>query len=557
MGFAEIENAGKRLLAANPALRHSAKSAYHHISYALSDRSVKCEGDVTRVSPDDGYEYFFGYYDKSPWSADERHMLCMRAVCTNKSVAPPELLDILLLDCEDDYRPRKIGESRSWSVQQGCMAQWLGPDFNTKVIYNDFRDGGYRSVIVDVEAETERVLPAPVYTVAEDGSFALTLDFSRLHRLRPGYGYANLPDTTEGQLVPEGPCIWRLDLETGEVSGVLAYADFASFEPRPEMEGAEHKVNHIMMNPSGTRFMVLHRWFQHGRKYTRLVTADTDGSDMFNLSDDDFVSHCFWKTDAEIISFMRRNDRGDRYYLFSDKTHEYRLLWPSLKTDGHCSYSPDRSLVVTDTYPNRKRLASVYLCREDVEEPEGVARVFAPFSYDFDMRCDLHPRWDRRGEKVCFDSVHEGKRRLYIVPVAARKTASTGEEATYQKLLRETEGYQVVSFDIFDTLVKRDVANPHDVFTIVAALYAKRTGRVLERFRDERISAEKEARDESSSEEITLDQIYAKLMVRLGIDECAARKLEALEIEVELKVCRPNLQVVHAFNELEIGRAHV
>ncbi len=417
MGFAEIENAGKRVLAAHPGLRHAAKGAYHRFSYALSDKSVKCEGDVVRVSPDDGYEYFYGYYDKSPWSADERYMLCMRAVCTNKSVAPAESLDILLLDCENDYAPRKIGESRSWNVQQGCTAQWLGPDFKSKVIYNDFRDGRYRSVIIDIKTGEERVFPVPVYAVSQDGSFALTLDFSRLHRLRPGYGYANLPDATESQLIPEGSCIWKLDLVTGEVTGVLSYYDFANLEPRPEMEGAEHKVNHIMINPSGARFMALHRWFQRGRKYTRLVTADVDGSDMFNLSDDDFVSHCFWKNDSEIISFMRRNDRGDHYYLFSDKSCEYRLLWPSLKTDGHCSYSPDCSLVITDTYPNRKRLASVYLCREDEEEPKRVARVFAPFSYDFDTRCDLHPRWDRKGEKVCFDSVHEGKRGLYVVSV--------------------------------------------------------------------------------------------------------------------------------------------
>lgn len=419
MDFADIEQAGKDLLAAHPEMRHKAKSVYHRISYLASKEKIKCKGDVTRVSPDDDYEYFYGYYDKSPWSADERYMLCMRAVCTSKFVAPAEPLDILVLDTQDGYAPRKIGTSRSWSVQQGAMAQWLGPDFSTKVIYNDFRDGAYCSVVVDVRDGSERVIAAPVYAVSADGTFALTLDFSRLHRMRPGYGYSNLPDATEGQLIPDEPCIRRIDLATGEVAPLLYYKDFAEFEPRPEMQGAEHKVNHLMINPSGTRFMVLHRWFQAGKKYTRLVTADVDGGSMFNLSDDDFVSHCYWKNDDEIISFMRRADRGNHYYLFKDKQHEYRLLWPSLKTDGHCSYSPDGSLVVTDTYPNRHRLAYVYLCREDVVEPSKIATVFAPFSYDFDTRCDLHPRWDRKGEKVCFDSVHEGKRRLYVVPVRA------------------------------------------------------------------------------------------------------------------------------------------
>ena len=426
MDFADIEQAGKDLLAAHPGLRHGAKSVYHRASYLLSKEKVKCEGAVERVSLDDGYEYFYGYYDKSPWSADERYMLCMRAECTNKSVAPAEPIDILVLDTCDGYAPRKVGTSRSWSVQQGAMAQWLGPDFNSRVIYNDFRDGAYVSVVVDVETAVERVLPRPVYAVAPDGSFALTLDFSRLHRLRPGYGYSNLPDATDGQLVPEGPCIWKMDLATGEVEGLFGYADFAGFEPRPEMGGAEHKVNHLMINPSGTRFMVLHRWFKAGKKFTRLVTGDCDGGGLFNLSDDDFVSHCYWKSDDEIISFMRRADRGNHYYLFKDGGHEYKLLWPSLKTDGHCSYSPDGSLVVTDTYPNRHRLAYVYLCREDVAEPTKLATVFAPFSYDFDTRCDLHPRWDRKGEKVCFDSVHEGKRRLYVVPVNPERAETDG-----------------------------------------------------------------------------------------------------------------------------------
>jgi len=49
------------------------------------------------------------------------------------------------------------------------------------------------------------------------------------------------------------------------------------------------------------------------------------------------------------------------------------------------------------------------------EEVNVVARVFAPFKYDNDTRCDLHPRWSRDGKMVCFDSIFEGKRGLYAV----------------------------------------------------------------------------------------------------------------------------------------------
>ena len=161
--------------------------------------------------------------------------------------------------------------------------------------------------------------------------------------------------------------------------------------------------------------MVLHRWFQKGRKHTRLVTVNIDKAEMYNLSDDVFVSHCYWKNDVEILSFLRKKETGDHYYLMRDKTQDYKMYWPELNTDGHCSYSPDGRFIITDTYPNRKRIASVYLCTEEDNRSRRIARVFSPFKYDNDCRCDLHPRWNRKGDKVCIDSVHEGRRGLYVL----------------------------------------------------------------------------------------------------------------------------------------------
>ena len=73
--------------------------------------------------------------------------------------------------------------------------QWFGPDFSEKIIFNDFRNGKYCSVILNIKTKEEKVLDMPVYSVSNDGEFALTLDFSRLHRLRKGMGYSNLKTT--------------------------------------------------------------------------------------------------------------------------------------------------------------------------------------------------------------------------------------------------------------------------------------------------------------------------------------------------------------------------
>lgn len=419
MSFVEIENIGKRMFERLPIIKRSAKRVYQLLSVALSGEKIKSEGAIERVTPDDAFEYFYGYYDKSPWDATGRYMITIRVQQAYKSVAPKERGVVCLIDMNSGMTIIEVGKAHSWNVQQGCMAQWMGPDFKSRVIYNDFRDGRYCSVIFNIATmQEEKQLPLPVYDVSRDGAIALSLDFNRLHRMRPGYGYSNLPDETKGVLCPDQCCIWKMDIPSGEVTELIKYTDMAAFEPDESMNGAEHKVNHLMISPNGKRFIVLHRWFQKGRKYTRLVTVNIDKTEMYNLSDEVFVSHCYWKNDDEILAFLRKKATGDHYYLMKDKTREYTLLWPELNTDGHCSYSPDKKYIITDTYPNRKRIASVYLCTEDGGVnglAKRIVRVFSPFKYDNDCRCDLHPRWSRDGKYVAIDSVHEGRRGLYVI----------------------------------------------------------------------------------------------------------------------------------------------
>lgn len=406
-----------------PFIKKGIKRCYQLAMYAISPK-IKSEGNILRVSPNDpNHEYFFGYYDKSPWDASGRYMLCMKANNTWSEPDPIGEAEILLIDTQNNNQCRKVAITHTWNVQQGCMAQWLGPDFSSKILYNDLRDGKYCSVILEITTNKERVLPMPVYSVSEDGKTALTLDFSRLHSLRLGYGYAALPEKTKGIALPDETCIWEIDIESGEVIPLLKYTDFANFQPRPEMlaKGSVHKVNHIMISPDGKRFMVLYRWFVGSRKYTRLITCNIDGSDMYVLSDDDMVSHCFWKDNEHIIAFERKKQGGPGYYLMRDKTQEWEHVWPQLSNDGHPSYCPtDNNLVLFDTYPSRSRIQEVKLGRDtDIQgiNLKVVAKVFSPFKYDNDTRCDLHPRWKRDGSQICFDSVFEGHRGLYIINV--------------------------------------------------------------------------------------------------------------------------------------------
>src|SRR5699024_3331751 len=145
----------------------------------------------------------------------------------------------------------------------------------------------------------------------------------------------------------------------------------------------------------------------------RLITINIDGTDMYNLSDDDMVSHSYWKDDETILSFARKKEIGNGYFLIKDKTKDYKHILKDLNIDGHPSYSPNKTKIITDNYPDKSRNQSLYLVVND--EIKVIGKVHAPFKYDNDTRCDLHPRWNREGTKICFDSVFENKRALYEI----------------------------------------------------------------------------------------------------------------------------------------------
>lgn len=82
---------------------------------------------------------------------------------------------------------------------------------------------------------------------------------------------------------------------------------------------------------------------------------------------------------------------------------------------------------------------------------------------------------------------------------------NTARSIDVASIINQTEIYDIVSFDIFDTLLKRNVKKPTDVFKYIEKKHNK-TG-----FCEQRIAAEKRARAKKNSSEITLSDIYAEM----------------------------------------------
>jgi hypothetical protein len=363
---------------------------------------------------DKKYHCFFGYYDKTPWDSSNRYFLYLKVSFANRMPAPGEKAKICMLDLRTGTH-KILAETLAWCWQQGCMLQWLGRKFDRFIIYNDFKGGKYVSVIYDILNDRKKIFPKPVYAVSKDGKQALTLNFSRLGYIRPGYGYVAVPFSDRNSLHPSSDGIWHLDLKRGRSTLLLSLEKLVHFQWKKEFEKAFHWVNHVEFNPSGNRFVFLHRWRFRQMSYTRMLTANSDGTDLYCLSDHGMVSHFTWKDDTHLLAWARQ-PIGDHYFIFEDKTKFKSIIGKNiLDEDGHPSFSPDGRWILSDTYPNRERRRTLILFDTKTSQRFDIGRYFAPFRFEGPIRCDLHPRWSRDGTALCFDSIHEGKRQVYVV----------------------------------------------------------------------------------------------------------------------------------------------
>ena len=73
-----MEQRLRKMLGNRPGVRFALRRSYQRAMYLFS-KKVKSEGALRRATPADGGEWFFGYYDKSPWDLSGKRFLALRA----------------------------------------------------------------------------------------------------------------------------------------------------------------------------------------------------------------------------------------------------------------------------------------------------------------------------------------------------------------------------------------------------------------------------------------------------------------------------------------------
>lgn len=116
-----------------------------------------------------------------------------------------------------------------------------------------------------------------------------------------------------------------------------------------------------------------------------------------------------------------------------------------------------------------------------------------------------------------------------------------------QKIKKIIDSKNIISFDIFDTLIRRMVKNPHDIFDLVERKYNfLNTDKKISNFRKNRILSEKDCRNKSNNEEITIEEIYANL--EKVYDKNQVNVLKELEKNIEIDFCKLNIKIKEIYN---------
>ena len=369
------------------------------------------------ITPNDGAHYFFGYYDMRATNVAGRH-LCHRVQFCDRLPTAEDVCEVGYLENGSFF---KIGETTAWNFQQGAMLQYH-PTREDTVYYNVCENGRFQTVTHNFVSGEKKYADRAVACVSPDGRYGLAVSFGRIFDFRAGYGYAGFADAYASVNAPAEDGVFLVDMETGTSRLLCSYEKLA---PVSGFDGASTKllVNHITFNTSSDRYVMLLRNFRTEESpwwLTSMMVGDLEGN-VKTVLPKTYVSHYFWTDTDKILAHCTVEGEKKGMYEVNVDTgtwteYDMPYFYGEYNTDIHCNLSPCKKYIIGDGYPidgyrylmaySLQTKTSRELLRVKTETPNG----------NWDIRCDLHARFVWDGTEISFDTVHNGRREIAVIP---------------------------------------------------------------------------------------------------------------------------------------------
>ncbi len=378
-----------------PALKRFLKFFYQVFMFILNFHRQKAltRFHLQKVSGVNGG--FFGYYDKSPESPDGTYVVYHEFTGSEK-----DKVQIILAACDGTYR-QPVGETYAFNLQIGSRLQWID---NSSFIYNTFEDGTgeCRCVVYSLPAGTIKSYPFHIYDVHND--WYLSLDFLHLTAIGSEYGYRVRP----GEIISDNPVITAGRFGEDKAC-IVGLSQMRTYLPEAFLPGTvKHHFNHLMFSPDASSFIFIFRYSDGSGKKDALFHYHIEQRKLVCISRE-MTSHLCWAGNDTIFGYLVHKGIPGYYFIKLGTLTFNKLETGRNESDGHPTFR--NGVVLTDTYPDHSRMQEIILISDSKALTAG--RFYGPLIYHEKNRCDLHPRFNYKGNTIYFDSMHEGRRHLY------------------------------------------------------------------------------------------------------------------------------------------------
>ena len=350
-------------------------------------------------------ELFFGYYDLNPFSNDSNSLLCHSVSKKEKKA------EILLIDLKRK-KVIPLDKTKAWSWQLGSRLRWIN---NSNYIgFNSIIKGQECFKIIDKSSKIIKIINFPLYDLYEKKMLGLSINFGRLKKFRPGYGYETNNSLNYLRLInlKNNKIIFDFDIKK-----IHFHINFKNID--------DYYFNHLNFSKCGNFFSFFFIYYLSGKERSKLFICDLKKDSFFPITkDNETPSHLSWLSSGKIIITIVK-DSMTKYYEYDINLKRKRLMnfFPN-NLDGHPSENPmNNNLIVTDTYPDRFDNQSLFVVDKKKKKKKKISYFYNPKTFFGKNKCDLHPRWSMCGGKICCDTACSGKREIFIIEFNTNKVS--------------------------------------------------------------------------------------------------------------------------------------
>ncbi|AFH61174.1 TolB family protein [Paenibacillus caseinilyticus] len=383
------------------------------------------------VTPAEG-RVIHRFFDTSPFSPSGRYLGLFRMPFEDRNPQPGDEGEIVLVDLWSGEE-RVVGRTYGWESQVGANVQWGVSD--EELYYNDVDTSSWQAHGIKLNPFTGKtsVLDYGIFMISPDGNLSATTCPVRARRTQIGYGVM-LPDrrVPVNSGFPEDDGLYITDTATGKGRLLVSIRrmleelhDKGKLNMEEYLNGESYGFQ-CKWNPQGNRLLFVLRSFGRDRssRKNHVITMKQDGTDI-QLAIPSHVwakggHHINWTPDGEHLTMnLNMDGQGLRFVKVRYDGVGLHKLLDDVVGSGHPTVHPDGIHLLTDAYLEDTVAfgdGTVPLRLVDLHSGEDRVLVRVPTQqpFDFTLRVDPHPAWDRDFSRIAFNAFVGGTRRVFV-----------------------------------------------------------------------------------------------------------------------------------------------